>query len=160
MPEACASRCSLSVHLASIVGGCNWTEARLIAAFVSMAKEVDTYPTIAAMADMTGYPKPEEWSTCDVRALREAAATLERLVEMRAFHIKPLGDASDWEVVHRLLVGEGRSVKWCNVPKLAGRKMQRVATRAYALELLHRALRNPTVSELTTPGGVISNNSI
>ena len=149
MPEACASRCSLSVHLPSIMGGCNWSEARLIAAFVSMAKEVDTYPTIAAMADMTGYPRPEEWSTCNVRALREAAATLERLVEMRAFHIKPPGDASDWEVVHRLLVGEGRSVKWCNVPKLAGRKLQRVATRAYALELLHRALRSPAVSELT-----------
>ena len=43
---------------------------RVSAAFVSMAKEVDTYPTIAAMADMDGYPTPAEWSTCNVRALR------------------------------------------------------------------------------------------
>ena len=149
MPEACAARCSLSVHLPSIMGGCNWPEARLIAAFVSMAKEVDTYPTIAAMADMDGYPTPAEWSTCNVRALREAAQTLTRLVRMRAFHIRPPGDAADWEVVHRLLVDEGRSVRWRNIPKLAGKKIQRVATRAYALELLHRALRNPAVSGLT-----------
>ena len=148
-PEACAARCSLSVHLPSIMGGCNWPEARLIAAFVSMAKEVDTYPTIAAMVDMAGYPTPAEWSECNIIALREAAATLERLVQMRAFHIRPPGDAKDWEVVHRLLVGTGRSIRWENVPKLAGKKMQRVATRAHALELLHRALRSQTVSELS-----------
>jgi hypothetical protein len=137
------------VHLPSIMGGCNWPEARLIAAFVSMAKEVDTYPAIAAMADMSGYPAPAEWGTCGVPALREAARTLTRLVQMRAFHTRPPGDAADWEVVYRLLGGEGRSVRWDNVPKLAGKKLQRVATRAYALELLHRALYNPEVSELT-----------
>ena len=55
-----------------------------------MAKAVDTYPTIAAMADMSDYPTPAQWLDCDVRELREAARTMVRLVAMRAFHAPPL----------------------------------------------------------------------
>jgi hypothetical protein len=37
---------------------------------------------------------------------------------------------------------------WCNVPKVAGLKLQRVATRAHAFELFIRAVTSPKVSEL------------
>ena len=147
-PAACLYRCSLSVHLPSVMGGCNWPEPRLIQSFVHAAKCVDTYPTIASMEDMSDYPSPAQWSTCAVPALREAASVLEQLMRMRAFHTKPPGDASAWERVHRLLVGPDRKVVWANVPKLAGLKLQRVATRAYALELLLRALQSPKVHPL------------
>jgi hypothetical protein len=59
---------------------------------------------------MAGYPKPEEWLTCDVPALREAAKTIVDLVRMRAFHMRPPGDAQAWERVHRLLVGPDGAV--------------------------------------------------
>ena len=147
-PAACSYRCSLSVHLPSVMGGCNWPEPRIIQAFVHAAKCVDTYPTIASMSDMADYPSPAQWSSSTIPALREAAAAIERLVHMRAFHVKPPGDAKAWERVHRLLAGPGNTVLWANVPKLAGLKFQRVATRAYALELLLRALQNPGVHQL------------
>ena len=47
------------------------------------------------------------------------------------------------------LAGPGKTVLWDNLPKLAGLKLQRVATRAYALELLMRALQSPSVPRLT-----------
>ena len=147
--RACGCRCSLSAHLQSVLGGANWPEPRLMQPFVHLGKVVDTYPTIRSMADMEWYPHPSEWSMCPVVALREAAATLVTLVSMRGFHTQPPGDAEAWERVYPLLAGPGKTVLWDNVPKLAGLKLQRVATRAYALELLMRALQSPSVPQLT-----------
>ena len=147
--RACACRCSLSCHLQSVLGGCNWPEPRLMQPFAHVAKVVDTYVTITRMADMSDYPTPATWSACAVPALREAAATLERLVRMRGFHRRPPGDSDAWERVHRLLAGPGDTVLWDNIPKLAGGKLQRVATRAHALDLLMCALQSPTVPRMT-----------
>ena len=148
-PRACASRCSLSVHLPSVMGGCNWPECRLVQAYIHAAARVDTYPTISRMADMSDYPHPAQWSSCAVPALREAAALLVKLVAMRGFHLRPPGDATAWERVYKLLVGPNRTVLWDNVPKLAGMKLQRVATRAYGYQLLLGLLHSVRVSSLT-----------
>ena len=148
-PRACDCRCSLSVHLPSVMGGCNWPEPRLIQQMVHAAAKVDTFPTIVGMADMRDYPPPSQWLTCDVPSLREAAETIVRVVAMRGFHLRPPGDSEAWDRVHRLLVGPANEVLWENVPKLAGRQLQRVLTRAFAYELMLRALRSPTVHELT-----------
>ena len=128
------------MHLAAVMGGGNWPEPRLVQPFVFAAAKVDSCVTVAAMPDMKGYPHPTTWLTCDVPALREAAATIKRAVAMRGFHIRPPGDAEDWERVHRLLIGPSKEILWANVPKLAGCHFQRVLTRAYAYELLLRAL--------------------
>ena len=56
---------------------------------------------------------------------------------MRGFHTQPPGDAEAWERVYPLLAGPGKTVLWDNVPKLAGLKLQRVATRAYATAWHH-----------------------
>jgi hypothetical protein len=97
---------------------------------------------------MHEYPPPHEWLTCNVPSLREAAETIARVVAMRAFHLRPPGESEAWERVHRLLIGPANEILWENVPKLAGRQFQRVLTRAYAYELMLRALRSPTVHEL------------
>ena len=52
-------------------------------------------------------------------------------------------------IFHRLLVAPDGGVCWANVHKLAGRKIQKVATRAYAMECFQRALSSPNVALLT-----------
>ena len=148
-PLARACRCSLSLHLPSVMGGCNYPEPRLVQPYVHAGATVDTYPTIAAMADMRDYPPPAAWLTCNVPSLRAAAETIVRVVNMRGFHVRPPGDATAWERVHRVLLDSRGEIVWDNIPQLAGRQFQRVLTRAYAFELMLRALRCPTVHQLT-----------
>ena len=148
-PMAQACRCSLSLHLPSVMGGCNYPEPRLVQPYVHAAAKVDTYPTIAAMADMGDYPPPAAWLTCNVPSLREAAATIATVVAMRGFHVRPPGDAAAWERVQRILLDQHGQIVWDNVPKLAGQQFQRVLTRAAAFELMLRALRSPRVHQLT-----------
>lgn len=148
-PPACSSRCSLSVHLPSVMGGHNWPEPRLIQPFLNAAKVIATYNTVKAMRDMSEYPAPAAWATCDVRELRAAAATIEKLAGMEAFHTQPPGDAEAWKRLHRTLIGPDRSIMWENVVKISKMQFQRVATRAHSLELMHRALRNDGVHMLT-----------
>ena len=147
MARAC--RCSLSLHLPSVMGGCNYPEPRLVQPYVHAGATVDTYPTIAAMADMRDYPSPAAWLTCNVPSLRAAAETIVRVVDMRGFHVRPPGDATAWERVHRVLLDSRGAIVWDNIPQLAGRQFQRVLTRAYAFELMLRTLRCPTVHQLT-----------
>lgn len=82
-------------------------------------------------------------------ALREAAETIVRVVKMRGFHNEPPGDAEAWARVHRLLIGPRNEILWQNIPKLAGKQLQRVLTRAYAYELFLRVLRSASVPRLT-----------
>jgi hypothetical protein len=83
-----------------------------------------------------------------VPALREAAETIAKVVAMRGFLVKPPGDSEAWERVHRLLIGPDGAVVWANIPRVAGKQLQRVLTRAYAFELLLRTLRSPSVHRL------------
>ena len=114
--RACACRCSITAHMPTVMGGGNWPEPRLIQPLVHAAAKVDTFPTIATMADMQDYPHPAEWLTCSVPALREAAEVIKSVTAMRGFHVRPPGDAEAWERVHRELIGPANELLWHNLP--------------------------------------------
>ena len=126
--HACAPADAASpVHLLSVFGGCNWPKCRLVQAYIHAAAHVDTYLTISHMADTSDYPHPCRPSGALVPSRhcvrRRKSSRTENLVGMRAFHLRPPGDATAWERVHKPLVGPSDTVQWDNVPELAGMKL-------------------------------------
>ena len=61
-----------------------------------------------------------------------------RVVAMRGFHIRPPGDSEAWERVNRDLIGPSNEILWRNLPKLAGRGLDRpLELRLLLVRVLH-----------------------